>query len=702
MNPRLSYSLKYFPVPPDEKNADNIPYAIDAGHQTPYDDLHAAAARGDIVAMQAILRQNPEALNRFHSLHGTTPLCWAIMAEEESAMNLLLEYFADVLLTPLPFINYQPLHFLDLTEEYSRSEVIDKLFATIDTAIKDACIHADKLPPAKVVNLLQTTLLLLRHEYYSFTGEIENRILVLKGILDNCIAPVELKTIYKISILHLQQMVYDELVETTPNLMSQAIADLALLLREELERELAKIPHTLRCEDLSMELVLYASSLREAVVTHDNFILLCYSIADQLALGGSLHLRAAIHLQKALHYCELETYPTKDVNCMIEVRQALFILKDIDFKNLSLAELLFDAALQIAANTDTDNTPVLFEMLALVPPLSPKNSLTNRAIIAYKLLNANLQSEFNQSNRVFQLLSEVGTLQFNDTRACNLKQRFHMTYVEDTIKAITNTELRRLPTQPKLSLDILRNSVYIVTNYIAATEDPQLVGNLHNIIYDFSEEFYQRILKHGDIVLPLKPLFEDFFVNVITITNNLYLKAAYAYFHIKMSNTGYAMQLYQKVLVEALASNWDFFHEVLSIMHKVTRAVCGDEALANSFNVLSFTSKPLLRELSLQTLGAFKQGYVNTLRLPNHYAWLAELYGHVASKIINEHEKNSSCSTILLNEFKLAIDALKPPAISTRLQSHGMFANPDARQTSAEPMDGLANTIAGTRLAVRL
>jgi hypothetical protein len=698
MNPRLRYSLQHHPVPPDEKNNGNT-YLIGAGHQSPHDDLHFAAARGLVAEMIAILNNDPGALNRFHSLHGTTPICWAIAADQQSAIKLLLDYDAQVILTKHPFVFYHPLHFLNYTDEYARTDIIEYLFSNAAAWIKNTYRYANELPHESVINLLQSIFLLLRHEYYDFTGEVEKRILGLKHLLEKFILPDELKIINHISLLHIQHLVYDEMVMST--MMSQAVAELALSLRRQFELALEEIPQTVRSEDLSVEIFLHANTLTEENATTDNLFMLCYSIADQLAQGGSLNLRAAIHLKKSMQLCSMEEYPTLDVDCMIEVRKALILLKEIKFKNYPLASLLFTAAMKVAANTSVGNTTVIFEMLALVAPLSPKNSLTTRASIAFKLLHANFMSEENRSDDALKLLSDVVTTQFNDTQACLMKNKNHAAFVEDTIKMIVNSELQRFLIMPKRALEIFKNCIYIVSNYQGATDDPQLGRYLNNIIYDLVSELNRRILSKFDVVVSLKQLFDEFLSEVLHLTNNLCFKAAYADFQIKMYNTDYGLYLYQSLLFEALPFEWDFFQEVLLTMQLIARDVLCDEALLHSITALHFYSKALTKDFSLQMIDSFIQSYVNTGQLAAKYEWLARLYFLVANKFISD---SSTPELLQRNQiFKQKMALVNGQALALAgLQTHGLFALPNTRQSMGGSIDGLTGSVAGIRLATRL
>jgi ankyrin repeat protein len=634
MNPRFIYSLENYPIPRDEKNDGNT-YLINMGHQCPHDDLHVAASRGQINEMSAILERDPDALNRFHSMHGTTPICWALEENKQNAINFLLDRGANVLVTKHPFVIYHPLHFLQLTDACERTEIIGNLFVLTDSWISDTYKQAKVLPHERVVNLLQSIFLLVQHEYYQYTEALEERIKELELILQNFKLSNEIKIVYNIALLRIKHLVFDELVKRTPQArISQALVERALLARRQLELSLEAIPWDIRSEDLSIELYLHANLYTDNSDNRDNIFILCYAIANQLAQGGAANLQAAIHLRKSLLLSSKEEHGAIDVDCMIEVGRAIILLSEIKIKNYSLAALLLVAAFKLVDNTSLNNSYVILDMLTLVEELSPKYIIVIRAKVTSLLLRAKLSSENNRSNVTKRLLAEVIGAQLANSQACVIARQYHADFVKSITKSIVVAEMQRLQAAPKETLDIFKNCIYIILNYESATEDLSLSSYLNTIIHKIMLGFHAKVLQDREIFIPLKVLLEEFLNDVIQCSNNLSVKAVAADFHIKIANIDYAIQLYQNILFDALRFEWGFFQETLLTVEIVTRDVLHNNVLSLSIKELHFYTKELPGKLSLEMIDKFIQSFSQA----RQFGWLGKIYLLVADKISVENE----------------------------------------------------------------
>ena len=75
------------------------------------DEIHDAAAAGDLEKVKALLKENPADVNARDSLNGATPLVVAVINNHKDMVELLLANNADV--NAKTFFGMTPLHYVE-------------------------------------------------------------------------------------------------------------------------------------------------------------------------------------------------------------------------------------------------------------------------------------------------------------------------------------------------------------------------------------------------------------------------------------------------------------------------------------------------------------------------------------------------------------------------------------------------------------
>src|SRR5476649_950819 len=83
-------------------------------HVLPQDEIHQAAELGDLQRVKDLYAKDPSCLNRYHTIYETTPLCWALQAQQSNVIKFFLEQKDIELVKTLePYSHFSPLFYVN-------------------------------------------------------------------------------------------------------------------------------------------------------------------------------------------------------------------------------------------------------------------------------------------------------------------------------------------------------------------------------------------------------------------------------------------------------------------------------------------------------------------------------------------------------------------------------------------------------------
>ncbi len=335
MNSRLIYSLDHTYGNFTEYHAGD----------NPADAMHKAAEMGDVNQMAIILARDPESLNRLHSVHGTSPLCWAIgNYRDPTALDFLIRYQADPL-TALNTASYHyPLAFLTLVQKELQTPLHQLLLNYVEGWIGLLLPQMNSLSTNFLIAIYHNVLLLIGHDIrndYLFESLPRLKELIMQRDLTS-----DQREVISLSFM---------LAETAhlPFDFSGLSNDSCLSLINQFSAHI-------KDDELSCELVLYANRVME---DEDQSFDLSpyYELALKLMNGSNEAFKASIHLNKSIYHATCEHLSESDSDSLdmdsgsddekstdelldnhinFNIQRAIDILNSLAFKNNTLAMLL--------------------------------------------------------------------------------------------------------------------------------------------------------------------------------------------------------------------------------------------------------------------------------------------------------------------------------------------------------------------------
>jgi hypothetical protein len=292
MNPRLQYNFGNVPVntaaeSTEEKTPDNTTRNVEL--HSPADALHKAAAAGDVSQITTILSNDPDAINRFHSIHQTTPICWALDNNQDAAVELLMTRGADFFITAHTYSFYYPLHYM----RYKGTEHQLKIFKGIYEHIISLGNVQNITSPILLTGIYQNLLFLLENSsdishLHKLFEEVRNIIYAGTAITPD--------------LLHLvirEHTVFCQFEQNPPKAINlQFVKDMKIRLAIVIERLLISFPTNNKNTNLSYEIFNYAKRLNQQLGVH--LLNLCFQTARKLLSENDSHFDAAIALEHTL------------------------------------------------------------------------------------------------------------------------------------------------------------------------------------------------------------------------------------------------------------------------------------------------------------------------------------------------------------------------------------------------------------------
>jgi hypothetical protein len=366
MNSRSTYSI-------DTSQRSSDEHAEYNAGDNPADALHKAAEIGDVAQMEEILRHDPRALDRFHSVHGTTPLCWAADNDRDSsALDFLIRQHADPLIAPRTAYFYYPIAFLISLSPEIQPQLHKNLLSYVQERVVQLFPQMAMLSRDYLISIYYNVLLLIGHD--ACTLELRTNLSKLKQQIMQRVMTEDERAIISLSLM----------LAESANLS----CDLSLLDKDPCLELISDFPAHIKNDELSCELYLYANHAMEKECSFD--LSPYYELALKLMHAPNPAFRAAIHLKKSIYHAnsafesdsdsdsefsdnemESESEDEKSVEEPLEnltkfhVENAVDILNNLSFKNDMLALLLRVTVVQVYPVTKTFDSELLLNLLSL-------------------------------------------------------------------------------------------------------------------------------------------------------------------------------------------------------------------------------------------------------------------------------------------------------------------------------------------------
>jgi hypothetical protein len=631
------------------------------------DQLHFLARMGDSAAIENYVRVFPESINHFHSVHGTTPICWAIQEGNDTAVITLLNLGANLLLTATPLQCNFPLSFYKIKLPEIQTDAHKFLLAKTKAALS-LCSDPSALSDGDLFNFIQGSWLVMSHEFYLDYPDLivmKNQLLSLTGILLARLAgsaqlKADIHLLLSAYLFHNEVAVYQEMISYNQvNVMSaddsHHFIDEVEAIENEIDEKLDLIPGNDRDADLSIALLIQTShpSLH-SIDDSDLDLELYYNISLRLIDDASLS--AVILIKKSIFYLVYD-----DLEMALEsLADALVRLQLINTKNSYLAAFLFVSVLEIYNEDEIVDNNILIKLLEL--SLQLDNNTINRCHFGIALeiirlkhaLNANAATSiitqiFTRTSQYFVSLPQPSSLDYHHRKFLDVELSLLGNEMISHLKSNYQDEEKFLLTSHCLSYCIRILHHYSSATYMAP-ETEKLEKRVHDLMINFDNE----ILKNPDILIRhmshhiMFLQFQTAYMRSVIVMNML------ADIYIKANRSQDAIAQYKTILALSL-DNYDLqsFFEASLALHKEMLKLNMPEA---SYLILFNDALVLLQSnLSLNCMDHFLEVYKHTVA--SGHKWLASLYSAALEILIRVAMQK--CSSEYQREFIELINELK-------------------------------------------
>jgi ankyrin repeat protein len=421
LNPRFRFSVSESGPSPSQTillNPGNISYLTSSA-----DALHRAASLGDTASMAAILEADPVALNRPHSFHGTTPICWSLLYQKHEATELLLSYNPSLLPLMVPSESYYPIYFLNTkSKTYApvELEVINRTRHVLFNVV--SALASNEL---YVVAYLQGLFALARcglDDYAQLSILVDSLLVRLKNF---DIEP-GLKNCYILITLLGRKTLWDSL--GVPEYSDPYIE----LMAEILDLTSSTPPHPM---DPEISHVLF-EILRNKPDSDDLRYVGLFEKALRSSPANNPPFQAAVYLGAAIFYMNLPA-SLFEGRLIDLASQAESFLQSWPHKNANLAEMYAVAGLKLHAS-NTEAGPLAHALLDSSIKMEPGHSRRYNIFLNTSDL-INMQALVSQGQYAFavKLLEQANARDFWILQ--NEQTYFYDSYVHFVIRVITST-----------------------------------------------------------------------------------------------------------------------------------------------------------------------------------------------------------------------------------------------------------------------